>query len=181
MSRKTFSRALALLAFPLALGACDTVKGTFNALTGGGGAPADDGSLSASIDDVRRPALTLPPDFNLRPPSATSAGATDITAAQQARQTVFGLDSDKGAGANAQRSGGASSGEAALLQHAGASTASNSIRQKVDRESNALEHQENGFVNNLLNPPADANTGKSSDGGWFSGLFGDSNKPSIER
>ena len=39
MSRKTFSRALALLAFPLALGACDTVKGTFSALTGGGGAP----------------------------------------------------------------------------------------------------------------------------------------------
>jgi hypothetical protein len=177
MSRMTISRAVAVLAFPLALGACDTVKGTFNALTGG--APADDGSLSASVDDVRRPALTLPPDFNLRPPSSTGAGATDITAAQQARQTVFGLDSDKGG--NAQRSGGTSSGEAALLQHAGASTASNNIRQKVDRETNALQHQENGFVSNLLNPPEDANAGKSSEGGWFSSLFGDSNKPSIER
>jgi len=51
----------------------------------------------------------------------------------------------------------------------------------VERETNALEHQENGFVNNLLNPPADANAGKSAEGGWFSGLFGDSNKPSIER
>jgi hypothetical protein len=177
----TISRALALLAFPLALGACDTVKATYNAVTGSGGAPADDGSLNASIDDVRRPPLTLPPDYNLRPPSSTGAGATDITAAQQARQTVFGLDSDKGAGANAQRSGGASSGEAALLQHAGASTASNKIRQKVDRETNALAHQENGFVNNLLNPSEDANAGKSSEGGWFSSLFGDTDKPSIER
>ena len=180
MSSMKFARALAAVVIPLSLGACDTIKGTYNALTGSGA--ADDSSLtSASIDDVRRPPLTLPPDFNLRPPSATGAGATDITAAQQGRQTVFGLDQQKPGAGGVERSGGASSGEAALLQHAGASAASNSIRQKVDRESNALQHQEDTFVNNLLNPSDSSAAGKSSDSGWFSGIFGDSSKPSIER
>jgi len=177
MSRMMRAWALAAVAIPLSLGACDTIKGTYNALTGSG-AGDDMNSTSASIDDVRRPPLTLPPDFNLRPPSS-AAGATDITAAQQGRQTVFGLDQEKGG--NAQRSGGASSGEAALLQHAGAASASNDIRQKVDRETNAMQRQENGFVNNLLNPSDNAGAGTSSDSGWLSGIFGGSNKPSIER
>ncbi|HKO08071.1 MAG TPA: DUF3035 domain-containing protein [Alphaproteobacteria bacterium] len=182
MSSMRFTGVVAAVAIPLALGACDTIKGTYNLVTGQSGNAASDQSLSAGDDNLRRPPLTLPPDFNLRPPATASAvGATDITAAQQARQTVFGLDQEKGGQAGAQRSTGVSSGEAALLQHAGATASGADIRKKVDRETNALEHQENSFVNNLLNPPGDANAGKSSDEGWFSGLFGDANKPSIER
>lgn len=181
MSSMRFTGVVAAVAIPLALGACDTIKGTYNLVTGQSGNSASDQSLTFGDDSVRRPPLTLPPDFNLRPPAASAAGATDITASQEARQTVFGLDQEKGGQAGAQRSGGASSGEAALLQHAGATASNASIRSKVDRETNALEHQENGFVNNLLNPTGDANAGKSSDQGWFSSLFGDVNKPSIER
>ena len=182
MSSMRFTGVVAAVAIPLALGACDTIKGTYNLVTGQSGNSASDQSLTVGDDSLRRPPLTLPPDFNLRPPATAGAeGATDITAAQEARQTVFGLDQEKGGQAGAQRSGGASSGEAALLQHAGATASSANIRKKVDRETNTLEHQENGFVNNLLNPQGDANAGKSSDEGWFSGLFGDANKPTIER
>lgn len=183
MSRIRRSGVLAAVAIPFALAACDTVSGTYNALVGhSGGAGNVDTSLTSADDDLRRPPLTLPPDYNLRPPSSTSAGATDFTAAQQARQTVFGLDQDKAsADAKAKHSGGASSGEAALLQRAGASAASPTIRKTVDNETNALKNQENNFTNNLLNPPADGSGGKSADGGWFSSIFGDTDKPTIER
>ncbi len=179
MHSKMFVRALALAAVPLMLAACDTIDSTFKALTGSGASnPNYDQELRAADDSVRRPPLTLPPDFNLRPPSATSAaGATDLTAAQQGRQTVFGIDQPNDA--KTQRSAGASTGEGALLQHAGATAGSAAIRQKVDKETDALTNQQKGFDNNLLNPQGAAQADKDS--GWFSGLFGDSSKPSIER
>lgn len=180
MTSGNILRALTVLAALAALGACDTVKRLTE--------PADAPSQTSDLD-VKRPPLTLPPDFNLRPPAASGVGATDITASQQARQTVFGLNQEKGPEASIQRKAGRSLGESALLQHAGASAVNPDVRVKVDRESDTLARQEQSFVNNLMKPDdgqgGDAQTAdKKSDGGWLSSIFGvDKNKkkPTIER
>lgn len=177
MSGKTLGVLTALVAL-MALSACDTVKRITE--------PADAPSQSADLD-VKRPPLTLPPDFNLRPPATSGVGATDFTASQQARQTVFGLNQEKGSGANVQRKAGRSLAESALLQHAGASAVDPNIRAKVDRESTTLAHQEQTFVDNLLKTgdgqTVDTQTAdKKSDGGWFGSIFKKSKgKPTIER
>lgn len=171
-------RVVAAFAVLAALGACDSVKQVTNLVTNTG----NDQSLDTLDDNVKRPPLTLPPDFNLRPPSsANAAGATDFTAAQQARQTVFGLGQDKEAGAPIERKSGRTPGEAALLQHAGAGELAPGIRKKVDRQSDTLARDEKTFVNNLLKPSAEQAPAKPGDSGWFGGLASESNKPTIER
>jgi hypothetical protein len=171
-------RVAAALGLLAALGACDTVKGVANMVSNGVSGNAPDQPMGDDL--VRRPPLTLPPDYNLRPPSSTAATATDFTASQQARQTVFGLDSDnkKPAAAIPQKAG-RSPGEAALLEHAGASAASPAIRTKVDRETETLKKDEQAFTNTLLKGEPEGQ--KKADSGFLGGIFSNSDKPSIER
>ena len=188
MARLTLPKLAALLALPVLLAACDTVKSVTRAVTGTGDQAADQSS-STFDDNVKRPPLTLPPDFNLRPPAtASGAGASDFTAAQQGRQTVFGLSSENKApgapGAAPAPKGGRSLGEAALLRHAGtgsggAAAANPGIRQKIDQESDTLTHQEDNFVNNLLNPPKPAEP--TEDKGPLGAIFDKDKTPTIER
>jgi hypothetical protein len=168
---------LAILAIPGALGGCDTVKSLANAATSGGQ------TLDVPDDSVKRPPLTLPPDFNLRPPAtANGVGATDFTAAQQGRQAVFGLDQgDQPKDGGVQRKAGRTLGESALLQHAGASASSGGIRKQVDQQTRTLSQQEKSFTNNLLNPPQDQPAAKSDDQGILGGVFDSAQKPVIER
>lgn len=170
----TAAAALALLA---ALGACDTIK----QLPGLSQLGATNQNLDAADDSVKRPPLTLPPDFNLRPPATAGAGATDFTAAQQARQTVFGLDQEKDPAAGVKRKAGRSIGESALLQHAGVAAATPDIRQKVDQQSKTLARQEQTFTDNLLKGPSDQPQQKKADSGWLDGILNNENKPVIER
>ncbi|HUC61522.1 MAG TPA: DUF3035 domain-containing protein [Alphaproteobacteria bacterium] len=178
MHRKTLT-TLAALAALLALGACST----FKALTEPGDAPTNQDSIYA--DSVRRPPLTLPPDFNLRPPATSGVGATDITAAQQARQSVFGLDQQK-AGANVQRKAGLSLGESALLQHAGATDVSPNIRSQVDRQTQNLDAANKDFTENLLNSNGQSQVGTTTPQkpqGWLQSIFNSNTdqKPTIQR
>lgn len=171
----TAAAALALLA---ALGACDTVK----QLPGLSQLGAANQSLEGADDSVKRPPLTLPPDFNLRPPATASAGATDFTTAQQARQTVFGLEQEKDPASGVQRKAGRSIGESALLQHAGVATTTPDIRQKVDQQTKTLDRKEQVFTDSLLKGAADQpQESKKADSGWLDGIFNDEKKPVIER
>jgi hypothetical protein len=177
MKKSTVSTLLACAAV-LALGACST----FKSLT----EPADAGTQDQTFaDSVRRPPLTLPPDYNLRPPAASGVGATDISASQQARQSVFGLDQEK-PGANVQRKAGLSLGESALLQHAGAGDISPNIRTDVDRQTQQLDSGNKAFTENLLNSNGQSQAGTTTPQkpqGWLSSIFNSNTdqKPTIER
>ena len=170
----TAAAALALLA---ALGACDSIK----QLTGSNQLGANNQGLDAVDESVKRPPLTLPPDFNLRPPATAGIGATDFTASQQARQAVFGLDQEKDPAAGVKRKAGRSVGESALLQHAGASASSPDIRQKVDEQSKSLTRQEQTFTDNLMKGTSDQPAPQKADSGWLDGVLKTEDKPVIER
>jgi len=102
--------------------------------------------------------LTMPPDFNLRPPRSPSDKPPSESAAQTGRQTVFrASDSKKPAATLAANaavgSNGAplSAGEQALIVKAGAAGADPSIRQEVDKDTDQLNADNSpGFVDSLL-------------------------------
>lgn len=98
-------RVLAALLALAGLSACDTIK----SVAGLGDTNARQQSLDGADEfSSKRPPLTLPPDYSLRPPS-NAGTTTDFTAAQQGRQAVFGLNQDKNA--NVQRKAGRTVGE----------------------------------------------------------------------
>jgi hypothetical protein len=102
--------------------------------------------------------LTMPPDFNLRPPRSPSDKPPSETAAQTGRQTVFRVSDSKKSpttlaasaaiGSNGQP---LSAGEQALIAKAGAGGADSSIRQQVDKDTDQLNADNSGgFVDSLL-------------------------------
>jgi hypothetical protein len=100
--------------------------------------------------------LTMPPDFNLRPPRSPSDKPPSETAAQAGRQTVFRASDVKtptvAAGAQVGSNGTPlSAGEQALIAKAGAGGADPSIRQQVDKDTTQLNADNSGgFVDSLL-------------------------------
>ena len=182
MSNRTTLRVMALFLALTALAACDTIK----SLTGGSSDSARQQSLDAADEfGSKRPPLTLPPDYSLRPPAVASASsATDFTPAQQGRQAVFGLNQEKDPASGIQSKAGRTIGESALLQHAGAVSVDPTIRKKVDQESTTLAVQEKTFVDDLVKPGAGpADDAKKSDSGFLGGIFDNNNnkKPTMER
>lgn len=111
-------------------------------------APPDEFSVVAGSP------LTMPPDFNLRPPRSPSDKPPSETAAQAGRQTVFRAASAQPTQAAALKAGsnsGLSVGEQALIAKAGASATDPSIRQQVDKETAQITADDSGgFVDSLL-------------------------------
>ena len=123
--------------------------------------------LAKSVPDefvvVSRAPLSLPPDFKLRPPRPGAAGPNETPTVEQARQTVFGIEDEKGlagvgrvdanapAAAPITRVRVASRGEEALLARSRAAEAEAGIRDIVDRESAALVKADDTFIDRLLN------------------------------
>jgi len=114
-------------------------------------APPDEFSVVAGAP------LTMPPDFNLRPPRSPSDKPPSETAAQAGRQTVFRASDAKGpakpGGAPVIGTNGApiSAGEQALIAKAGAAGADPSIRQQVDKDTAQINADNSGgFVDSLL-------------------------------
>jgi hypothetical protein len=102
--------------------------------------------------------LTMPPDFNLRPPRSPSDKPPSETAAQAGRQTVFRASDAKAAKPSITTAAMTSStgsplsaGEQALIAKAGAGDADPSIRQQVDKDTAQLNADNSGgFVDSLL-------------------------------
>jgi hypothetical protein len=100
--------------------------------------------------------LTMPPDFNLRPPRSPSDKPPSETAAQAGRQTVFRATDAKTPAAVASAKVGTngvplSAGEQALIAKAGAGGVDPSIRQQVDKDTAQLNTDNTGgFVDSLL-------------------------------
>ena len=100
---------------------------------------------------VSRAPLSLPPDFQLRPPRPGAPRPQEGTATQQARRAVFrapesAAESQPTFNPNDSRT----PGEQALLKSAGSEKAEPNIRQIVDRETAAINEEGEYFVDSLI-------------------------------
>src|SRR5882724_5553241 len=98
--------------------------------------------------------LTLPPDYNLRPPAPGAPRPQEGTAAEQAQTALYANN-----GGSAPATGGApdastesaqSSGEVALLQNAGASGIDPGIRSQIDTETAAQVERDPALISRLV-------------------------------
>jgi len=90
-----------------------------------------------------RAPLSMPPDYNLRPPRPGVARPQEQSERQQAQEALVpqtALDAPGG--------GGASAGQAALLQETGPAV-SNDIRRQVDQDARYAADDE-GFIDKVL-------------------------------
>ncbi|OQW63194.1 MAG: hypothetical protein A4S17_07735 [Proteobacteria bacterium HN_bin10] len=101
------------------------------------------GASRSSPDEFRvmtHAPLTLPPDYNLRPPRPGEARPGENDPSTEARTALFGDNVGQGA----------SQGERSFIAAAGASTADDNIRETIDFESQGVVRRNEGFVNRLL-------------------------------
>lgn len=95
---------------------------------------------------LARAPLAQPPDFSLRPPAPGAARPQEGTMREQAKGLLVG-------GRGNLQAGGTdafSPGEQALLSKAGATQVDPNIRRKVDDETTALIHADDGFTDKIM-------------------------------
>jgi hypothetical protein len=98
-----------------------------------------------------RAPLSMPPDFNLRPPRQGAPRLQERTPQQQARRAVFRIEDAAVPALNGATNGDRrSQGEHALLAAAGAGQADPNIRAIVDRETGILNENDQGFLDFLV-------------------------------
>ena len=90
---------------------------------------------------VRKAPLTVPPEYNLRPPTPGSARPQELAPDQQARVAVFGADLGRDA----------SEGEKSFITAAGADAVDRSVRAQVDFDSAQILRKNRGFADAILN------------------------------
>ncbi|MBL8538160.1 MAG: DUF3035 domain-containing protein [Hyphomonadaceae bacterium] len=101
------------------------------------------GATKVSPDEFRvvtQAPLTLPPDYNLRPPRPGEPRPQELQPQDEARAALFGADVGQGA----------SQGERTLVASAGAEAADPDIRDTIDYESQGVVRRSEGFVNRVL-------------------------------
>lgn len=144
--RRKLSLMLATALLPFILSGCESGKELL-------------GLTKRSPDEfqvVSRAPLSMPPDYNLRPPAPGAPRPQEGTARDQAEQVVFGyqgrqLSPDQipsigeGEQASAQ-----SAGESALLQSAGTAGVDPNIRKTVDLETSDDEAGSRTFIDSLI-------------------------------
>lgn len=131
---------------------CLVAAGAVLSLSGcGGGVRQALGMTKQSPDEfqvVAQVPLTMPPDFNLRPPEPGAPRPQEGTAAQQAQTALTGTAP---AASGLSDSGQAqSNGEVALLQNAGATGINPNIRQEIDAETAAQVERDKGLIERLV-------------------------------
>lgn len=128
------------------------IAGLALGLSACGGFRENLGLTKQSPDEFRvvsRAPLTVPPDFQLRPPEPGAPRPQVGTPAQQAERAVF-----RNAGTPTQTANAAprqvTVGEQALLASAGAQQADPNIRVIVDRETKQINEEADYFVDRLI-------------------------------
>ena len=91
--------------------------------------------------------LSLPPNFELRPPRPGAQRPQEVAASDAARGLLAG---SRSAGAEGAAAAGGSAAEQALLKSAGAAAADPGIRAALDRESAVLSQVDEDFVDRLV-------------------------------
>ncbi|HVG81294.1 MAG TPA: DUF3035 domain-containing protein [Methylomirabilota bacterium] len=130
----------AAAALAATLAGCSTLRNTFGVERGG----PDEFTV------VRHAPLSLPPDYNLRPPQPGVPRPQESSPQAQARSAVVGSQSGLVVGSGlGSVGGGQSSAEAALLQQAGADQVDPSIRDTLNQEA-GFDTVDRGFLEGLI-------------------------------
>jgi hypothetical protein len=90
---------------------------------------------------VHRAPLSMPPDYDLRPPTPGAPRPQDAVVEEQAKEAVLGNNSTASA---------PSGSDSTFLKDAGADQVNDSIRQQVDRETAALPAKQKTVSEKLL-------------------------------
>lgn len=90
---------------------------------------------------VRKAPLTVPPDYNLRPPAPGEGRPQELASDAAARVAVFGTDIGKEA----------SPGEKLFITAAGGEATDRTIRQQVDYDSTQTLRKNRSFADTILN------------------------------
>ncbi len=155
----TNSRYFLLPLCLLSLTGCDTVRDTLGL----------DHSGPNEFDVATSAPLSMPPDYNLRPPEPGAARPQDVPADQQAQQTLLGSAAPKAGGSPLV----ASNGENALLQQVG--SAPTDVKSAPLGKSAANKGQttaQQHLENVLFSKPAPSENAPAIDmetrgGSWF--------------
>ncbi len=138
---------LAAMVLAVSLGGCQQTRQAFGL----------EKSAPDEFQVVARAPLSLPPDYNLRPPQPGAARPQEGTTRDQAKSAVFGDASGGGFDLGGALGYGvtpavsaATPGESALLQKAGAVDVDPTIRRQVDLETAALIEQDKQFIDRLI-------------------------------
>ena len=126
---------LGALAMVASLSACDNVS----SVLGFGKNPPDEFAV------VRSAPLTLPPEFTLRPPRPGEPRPNEASVRNQAENVLL-----QEAGLSPVEPAAVTSGEAALIERAGAADVDPNIRQIVDREFAGYASEDESFVESLM-------------------------------
>ena len=146
MTHKPGLRAVFLAAiFAGLVGACQTAADLQDAFIGGDTPSEGYGAASGAK-------LTLPPDYNLRPPVGGGGVSDGDVAAQVARKRVFNLAPQQQASLAAPDGvlGQPSPGEVYLLERAGISAVNPNIREEVEVETIEIDETDSLMVEKLL-------------------------------
>lgn len=108
------------------------------------------GAKSAPDEFVvyRRPPLTLPPEFGLRPPKPGVDRPQRVSPRDEARAAV--LNKRPQTQQPAQQNASTSRGMATLLNKTGANSAEPGIRDTVDQEASVLAKEDRRFIDKLI-------------------------------
>lgn len=90
---------------------------------------------------VRKAPLTVPPEYNLRPPSPGSARPQELSPEAQARVAVFGIDFGQTA----------SAGEKLFIRQAGGDAVDRSVRNQVDFDNAQVLRKNRSLADTILN------------------------------
>ncbi|MDP3492579.1 MAG: DUF3035 domain-containing protein [Hyphomonadaceae bacterium] len=90
---------------------------------------------------VRKAPLTVPPEYNLRPPAPGSSRPQELSSESQARVAVFGVDFGQQA----------SEGEKAFVKAAGGDAVDRSVRSAVDYDNAQILRKNRSFADAILN------------------------------
>ena len=129
----------ALTLFSEFLVGCDSVRKSF-----GGGKNAPDEFVV-----YKRPPLSLPPEYGLRPPAPGESSPQKVSPMDQARDAILGKNAARTAASPTTVNAG-SPGLQALITRTGANKAEPGIRRLVNQESSVLADEDQIFVNKLI-------------------------------
>ncbi len=113
------------LVLSLALAGCSGLQETF----GMGKNPPDEFRV------MSQQPLSVPPEFELRPPGSGNEAAANEDTRTRAQRAVFGRDGSTGGGNDFEGRPGMSEGERALLSRSGAGQTPDNIRNVLDAEA----------------------------------------------
>lgn len=123
----------------LAAGGCDKVRDQLGLTKN----PPDEFRV------VSRAPLSLPPNYQLRPPAPGAERPQEGTPRDRAAQTVFSRE-EQDTQPDLRAAGDLSAGEQSLLVTAGADAAPEDIRRIVDSETRQLNEEAKNFVDLLV-------------------------------